>query len=792
MCYSFKLNSHPEVLLKEHLEHVAEEARVKIRTKNLRFSIDKDILEEVAFLMGLSHDIGKATSYFQEYIHSIERGKVPCIDKEKKSHGLLSALFGYILVENYLEKQVQKSDLLDYLPSLAFTAIKRHHGNLEDIFKEFDYSNQRLKSERKLIEDQLEEIDYEELEEILKPYIVSSIDNIHASVFALLDRLPDEEEKFDDYHEEETYELFILSKLLFSTLISSDKYDAIFHQRENTIEHQIETDLVDRYKILKNFNKDHPVNKIREEVYEDVLGSLKGIEKNDRIMSITLPTGTGKTLTSFSFALNLKNRLENENKREYKIIYSLPFTSIIDQNFNVFEEIFKNIKGNIPTNEVLLKHHYLADLSYTGGNDEFNINESKFMIENWKSQIIVTTFIQFFHTIFSNRNAPLMKYHNIANSIVILDEIQSIHHKYWEIINGVFKAMAKYLDIYFILVTATQPLIFDKSKGEIKELAQRSKHYFEMFNRTKLHLNIEEALHIENFLEWVEDLIGQNSQNDILVVMNTIKSSLQVYEFIELLSLENTELYYLSTNIIPRDRKERIKDIKKNSKPRKIIVSTQLIEAGVDIDVNLVIRDFGPLDSINQVAGRCNRNGKKQQGDVYIFRLKNDKKEYNQYVYDDILIAKTIQVLKEYSMIEEKKFLNIADAYFKIVKAHKSKERSRKLLESIYRIEHEKVKDDFKLIEQDYEKVDVFIEIDEHARKIWNKYEQIGLIANRIERRNRFLEIKKEFHEYVISINKNKFLKDIEGLYGYISYEEKNGVYDEKTGYKNIDETIIF
>jgi CRISPR-associated endonuclease/helicase Cas3 len=192
------------------------------------------------------------------------------------------------------------------------------------------------------------------------------------------------------------------------------------------------------------------------------------------------------------------------------------------------------------------------------------------------------------------------------------------------------------------------------------------------------------------------------------------------------------------------------------------------------------------------VAGRCNRNGKKQQGDVYIFRLKNDKKEYNQYVYDDILIAKTIQVLKEYSMIEEKKFLNIADAYFKIVKAHKSKERSRKLLESIYRIEHEKVKDDFKLIEQDYEKVDVFIEIDEHARKIWNKYEQIGLIANRIERRNRFLEIKKEFHEYVISINKNKFLKDIEGLYGYISYEEKNGVYDEKTGYKNIDETIIF
>lgn len=767
----------------------------KITQKNLNFSINKELLKEVAFLIGLCHDLGKATSYFQDYLYAIQHQQENNTQQEYKQHSLLSALFGYILVEDYIKGIKEGNKLLKYLPSISWIIIKRHHGDLDDIFKEFDYSMYEIDKAKEIIKIQFNAMNLEEISEILKPYTELKIDeDILTSLLKVLDEITEEEDRFLDYQEEESYELFILSKFLFSALISSDKYDAIFHQREEIFPITIEDCLVDSYKILKRFDQKDSVNKIREKVYKDVIGSIQKLGNKNKIMSITLPTGTGKTLTAVSAALKLRQRLLKETGRSYKVIYTLPFTSIIDQNYSVLEEMFKKVQGEKPTNNVLLKHHYLSDLHYSmkSPDEMLQINESRYMIENWKSQIIVTTFVQFFHSIFSNRNTALGKYSNIANTIIILDEIQSIHHKYWEIINNLFKAMASYLDIYFILVTATQPLIFIKEKNEVVELAKDSEEYFSLFNRTRLHLNIRESLSMEEFLDVLMNLIEDNPQKDLLIVMNTIKSSLEVYDYITKLELQKTELYYLSTNIIPKDRKTRINAIKEEREFRKVIVSTQLIEAGVDIDVDIVIRDFAPLDAINQVAGRCNRNGKKQQSDVYIFRLNNGHKEFHQYIYDPILISKTLDILIPYNIIEEKDFYKIAQAYFQLVKNHKSKDTSKKLLENIYKVEHRKANESFKLIEQDYEKVDVFIELDEKAKGIWNQFQRLKEIKDPIQRKNQFYQFKKEFYDYVISINKEKFLKELDGFCGYISYEELEGAYDKETGYKLIDEMIVF
>src|SRR5450830_506841 len=143
-------------------------------------------------------------------------------------------------------------------------------------------------------------------------------------------------------------------------------------------------------------------------------GELKTLSLDNNIYSLNVPTGTGKTLTALSFSLKLRDKIKTELNFMTKIIYSLPFLSIIDQNFKVFEDVFKNVQGYTPTTDILLKHHHLSDIFYeTNGNVEYDTSESLLLIEGWNSEIIVTTFIQFFHSLISNKNRSLRKFHNI-------------------------------------------------------------------------------------------------------------------------------------------------------------------------------------------------------------------------------------------------------------------------------------------------------------------------------------------------------------------------------------------
>jgi len=390
----------------------------------------------------------------------------------------------------------------------------------------------------------------------------------------------------------------------------------------------------------------------------------------------------------------------------------------------------------------------------------------------------------------------LRKFNKLANSIIILDEVQAVPHQYWQLIHDATKMLCEKFNSYVVFVTATEPLIFDEAIGEIKEIVQKKEEYFRGLDRIELIPRIETALTLEEFKVLLEKDITGNPEKDFLIVLNTISAANDVYNFVKGLELVNTENFYLSTNVIPKERLERIRKIKgpsekreanESSRKRKVIVSTQLIEAGVDIDADMVYRDFAPMDSINQVAGRCNRNSAKaDKGTVSIFILKDDRKEFYKYIYDPFLMSKTLDTLKNINdPIKESDFLELNNKYFKAVKMGMGDEKSKENLACLAQLSFRDLSKKFKLIEEDYPKVNVFVELDETAVEIWKKYQDMRMEKDLKERIRKKLEIRKEFSEYVISAPE-KFAHSLiieDSEFGYISNAELPNYYDMETGF---------
>lgn len=790
---SSELLSHPQKSLRMHLEGVAELSKQTIATKTLDFpDIDSTTLEDITYILGVCHDFGKSTYFFQEYIRETnDNHKLKLKNKPQTRHGLISAIFTYFVLKKYLSK---KNEELWYLAIFGYLIVKRHHGNLKNPVDEIlslrdDEIIDVLVEQAKFIDDQ----------KVLDVYdgLLSDIDinDFLDKIKQISNEIRKNKRKFTRFlKEQDSVYYYILFQFLYSGLINADKSDA--SGLVASTRHEISPILIDKYKQLKGWdNSDDKMGQIRNIIYSDVVSHVESLNLNNKIYSLNVPTGTGKTLTSFSLALKLREKIKNQLDFEPKIIYSLPFLSVIDQNYSVFEDVFKSVYGSEPTTDVLLKHHHLTDVFYSTDDDEFKDDKAQFMIEGWNSEIIVTTFIQMFHTMISRRNRSLRKFHNLANSIIILDEVQSIPHEYWLLLKKLLSAISRHFNTYFIFVTATQPLIFDEQEGEISELVENKNHYFEQFDRIELQYN-PDTMHIEDFKNHVSRDIEDNGDKDFLIVLNTINSTKELYEHLLSQNFMNTEYYYLSTNIIPKKRLEKIQDIKRDSKSRKVIISTQLIEAGVDIDVDIVYRDMATLDSINQVAGRCNRNYTgDEKGIVKIVTLRDDRQEYHRYIYSGFLIDKTKEVLKGVKTIPENQFLNLNNQYFKNVKGAQSNDNSNNLLGYLSNLRFETLQKDFHLIENGYEKMGVFIELDADAKNIWQKYQFICKMNNPLKRKNEFLTIKKQFYEYVISvsIDKAKPLLDEDTGIGYVSNDELELWYDKETGFfPNTGGVLIF
>lgn len=817
------LKSHPDKLLKNHLFNVGNYCKETLSSKKLNTKyIDFDTLQDITYLIGVTHDFGKATSYFQDYMNEKDETKRAKLkNKPETHHGAFSSIFTYYVIREYLlTKNLLEEKYYEYLPIIGFLVVKRHHGNLhnaDDEVIDFD------ENDDKILEKQVNSINFEELNKIYGSLFSKIKDNFDCTIIKdkilgseavdiygkqetekkyVKDISKKEKRLIRNIDEEHTLFFYFITLLLYSILLDADKTDAANLEKIKRVD--INENIVDEYKKVKFSGKEYKnkrINGLRNEIYEEVLSNAERIDLDkDKILSLNVPTGTGKTLTALSFALKLRKRIERERGDKPRIIYALPFLSIIDQNFDVFEDVFKKINKEKPTSDILLKHHHLSDVVYTIKEDEFenidkDIGKDLLLIEGWNSEIIVTTFIQFFYSLISNRNRAIRKIHNITNSIVILDEVQAIPHKYWLLLNKTMKFFAEHFNTYFIFVTATQPLIFNEKNNEITPLVENKIKYFNSLNRVELITNLE-PICLEDFKEILGKDIMQNTNKDFLIVLNTINSSKDIYNFVRGLNIGNSESYYLSANIIPKERLARIKKIKERTTKNEIIVSTQLIEAGVDIDADIVYRDFAPLDSINQVSGRCNRNFGDKRGIVKVFILKEDKDGrayYPHTIYENFIISKTREVFKEIGKneIEENDFLKLNENYFGKVNIGKSEDESNSILEKVEELKFNELSD-FKLIEKDYPEVDVFIELDDNAKeKVWKKYCRIKELPP-LERKKEFLKIKKDFYDYVISVPekyKNQVGFDEKTGIGYISKSEiDQGIgYDPETGFKRDD-----
>lgn len=776
---SSNLYSHPEKALEEHLVNVAKIAQQNFEQSPADFTgiMTRGRLMRLIRICGLLHDLGKATGYFQRYLFASEEEKKNLKAMEETHHGLLSAMACFYAAKAEFEHDEElKGDDRAFLSFVAFLAVKRHHGNLEDILDEAV-----LRDKEQVLMAQIESIDEKRLavlNAILKQNGLKqdiTVENLKKWAMDMPEELKTIRRKLRGLERSRSIDPYLATNYIFSLLIDADKSEVSTGKVLARCDANLDSSIVDEYKKSMKF-KDTFLNKLRQEAYDEVLLAPVDLEK--RVYSINLPTGLGKTLTSLAFALKLRKDIHAKKGFFPRIIYSLPFLSVIEQNAGEFEKVLKAGGLDVDTS-LLLKHHHLSEYTYKKGDEEFEPDEAKILIEGWNSEIIVTTFVQLFHALLSNKNKNLRKFHRFSGSIIILDEVQSIPFKYWLLVREILKTLTEKLDSYVVFVTATEPMIF--SRDEVFPLTDRKK-YFNIMDRVMIKPEITRDMSVEEFAESLEIKDGRS----YLFILNTIKSAKEFYDLLKQ-KAGKREVAFLSTHVVPFERLRRIE--KMRSGRVGLAVTTQLVEAGVDIDFEVVYRDLAPLDSINQSAGRCNRNwGKK--GEVIVVSLKDEKRLYSSYIYDGVLLDMTRRILQKKDVIEEKDFLELIESYYSQMQDKKSSDRSRELLCAVYSMKYTSVDEtpcisDFKLIDEDYPKLDVFIELNDEAAEIWRDYIRIKEIKDIIKRRLEFNKIKSDFYKYIVSIpmNVQNLPPEVAG-FRYVNGNSLQDYYDEVTGFK--------
>mgnify|MGYP000938057069 CR=1 FL=1 len=775
---SSNLYSHPDKALEQHLINVANIAEQELRVSPWNFTkpFDKNRLLKLIRICSLCHDLGKATAFFQDYLFASDKEKEELKSREETHHGLLSAVAAYFASKTEFEQdQNINGDEKSFLAFIAFLTVKKHHGNFDNAIDETRLSD----INKKVLMKQIESIEKNKLsilnvklkeagliQEINKELMKNWVSAIDKELLLIKMRLRKLERQ-------KSLDPYLVTNFLFSLLIDADKTEVTIGTTLTRKTISLEPKIVDDYKAQMGI-KDSFLNTLRQQAYLEVM--KRPIDIKNKIISLNLPTGLGKTLTSLAFAFKLRKTLEKKGHTP-RIIYSLPFLSIIEQNADHFEKVLTAAGFRVDT-DLLLKHHHLAELSYKKDEDEFEPDQAKILVEGWNSEIVITTFYQLFHTLISHRNKYLRKFHRIAGSIIILDEIQSLPFKYWLLVKEVFNKLAQELDCYIIFVTATEPLIYQRD--EVYPLVNRET-YFKAINRVVVKPRLDQDQTIEEFAQ----SLHLDPNKTYLFILNTIKSAKCLFELLKD-RFKDQEIAYLSTHVVPYERLHRIEKMRKGDV--KLAVATQLVEAGVDIDFDVVYRDLAPLDSINQAAGRCNRNWR-GEGEVIVISLKDDKRLYSSYIYDSVLLDITRRILSQNNTIHEKDFLDIIESYYREVQEKKSSEDSRQLLYAVYKMKYDSTDEstciaDFQLIDNDFPKIEVYIEINDEASEIWERYIKIKEIKDIFQRRLEFNKIKADFYKYTIAVpvNVDNLPPEVAG-FRYVNRYSLKDFYDADTGF---------
>ena len=408
------------------------------------------------------------------------------------------------------------------------------------------------------------------------------------------------------------------TRLLFSCLVDADWSDTAAHERAclglppfaTAQPPEFSTWLENLRQFVANCAQNCPEQSMRDIRAEILCASLNAAETSPGFFSLTVPTGGGKTLSSVAFALR---HIEFHNAGAPKlpfrrIIYVAPYLTILEQNARVL----RTALGIDAADGSLIEHHSLAkERDFTANSvEETAATQSVRRAENWDAPFVITTSVQFFESLFSNLPGRCRKLHNIAGSVVILDECQTLPPDFVAPTCAMLRDVVERLQCTIVLCTATQPAFDHPKMAErlepVRPIIPATLNLFERLKR----VNVQWPGKGDPHLTW-QDVAGRMREfSAALTVVNTRKAAAAV--FAALATRDPTGVYHLSTSMCPAHRLQVIDQVRQRLEAGDVcyLVSTQLIEAGVDLDFPFVMREFAPLEAVIQAAGRCNREGR--------------------------------------------------------------------------------------------------------------------------------------------------------------------------------------
>lgn len=401
------------------------------------------------------------------------------------------------------------------------------------------------------------------------------------------------------------FSLSFFIRMVYSCLVDADFLDTESFMKNGSVERDAgETPEILLKKLEQHIagwlsnEETGTVNGRRTEILKHCL-ACGGLERG--MFQLTVPTGGGKTIASLAFAL--RHAVENGLDR---VIYVIPYTSIIEQNADVFRKILGDRN--------VLENH--CNVDYESSEE---MKSMQLAAENWDKPLVVTTNVQFFESLYSNKSSKCRKLHNMANSVIVFDEAQMLPPDYLKPCLAAMEELVDYFRCSIVLCTATQPALnpFFRTDRKITELCPRVQEQFRFFERVAFR-NMGTVTD--------EELIERLSmEKQALCIVNTKKKAQRIYH-----ELKGEGVYHLSTSMYPHHRRRVLEKIRTrlSNGEKCILISTSLVEAGVDLDFQAVYRQLAGVDSMIQAAGRCNREGIRDKEDSRVFLFQFDEKEY--------------------------------------------------------------------------------------------------------------------------------------------------------------------
>ena len=582
--------SHPNKLLENHI-------------KNMISPNDDELGKQVK----LFHDIAKLKNNFQIYIRDTSS------DKLDKNHSLLSAYF-FLLNSKF-----------DEVPTLfGFLAIVSHHGDVVNLMTLAREANKFFKNQKEL----------EQWDEVAG---AAKNIKIYSGLSTKKDEFLDRAEKLrqylvlSQYRHKFTYDDFINFKNLYSNLIYSDKFEAIFSMPKQQSK-DIPIDVLEAG--IQNLSPNEKRDAFRNFV-------LNNFDENYKLFTLTAPTGYGKTLTALNFSLKF-------NKS--RIIYALPFTSIIDQTYDIVAKIYKS------SDILVSKAHHKTTIDEENLTEEDRYSKIKFLMESFSGEINVTTLYQLIFALFGNKNKDNVKFNQLKNSVVIIDEAQAIPYNFRKDFILLCEIISQRLGTIFIFMSATMPVIKSENFKEISNLDYFSKQ--DRYVIKWLDIGGEDRL--------LEKICEAASDKNTLVVVNTIKKAQELFTKLkDKFSCFCLNGYMCDDHKRATTRAVRCAIDKSKVDPlasKILLISTQSIEAGVDLDFDVGFREVAPISSIIQTAGRVNRHFGATRGELYVFP---EISKFTNLIYGDLykVSGAILSDLKQ-KEVRESEILEISNLYF--------------------------------------------------------------------------------------------------------------------------------